>query len=94
MAVYYCALEAIQNTTKHAGPAATITIRLFQIRDGIGFVFEDDGLGFDQETNLPQSGLTNIRQRVEALGGVVRIFSTPGKGTAIRGSIPDRGARL
>src|SRR6185369_16796947 len=28
MAVYYCCLEAIQNAVKHAGPGATVTIRL------------------------------------------------------------------
>ena len=93
MAVYYCALEAIQNTVKHAGAGATLTIDLFETRDGIGFLFDDDGAGFDQRTVTFGSGLTNIRDRVGSLGGVVQITSSVGHGTTIRGSIPDGSSR-
>ena len=90
MAVYYCALEAIQNTIKHGGSGASVTIRLAERQGGIDFVFEDDGVGFVPVNVAPGSGLTNIRDRIEALGGEVRVDSSVGHGTVIRGSVPDR----
>jgi signal transduction histidine kinase len=89
LAVYYCALEAIQNTIKHAGAGATVTIRLFESSDGLGFRIEDDGSGFDSGNVSSGSGLINIVERVEDLGGLVSVVSSVGKGTVISGSIPD-----
>jgi signal transduction histidine kinase len=89
LAVYYCALEAIQNTIKHAGAGAAVTIRLFETGDGIGFTIEDDGSGFDLETVVSGSGLGNMIERVEDLGGLVSVASAVGIGTVISGSIPD-----
>jgi signal transduction histidine kinase len=40
----------------------------------------------------PGAGLTNIRDRLAALGGVVTIESTPGVGTRIGGIVPANGA--
>ncbi len=90
LAVYYCSLEAIQNSIKHAGPTASVTVRLFESSNGIGFAIEDDGLGFDADAVALGSGLQNIRERVAALGGTVSVDSRPGRGTVISGSIPDR----
>ena len=92
LAVYYCVLEAIQNTTKHGGSGASVTVRLFERPQGVGFVIEDDGIGFHPEAVVPGSGLFNIRERIHALGGDVSVSSTPGRGTVISGSIPDAGA--
>ena len=46
-AVYYCCLEALQNATKHAGPAAHIAAHL-SAKDGeLRLEVSDDGPGFD-----------------------------------------------
>ena len=89
LAVYYCCLEGIQNTTKHAGASATVTIRLTEELDGIGFSIEDDGVGFDTSSTSTGSGLQNIAQRISSLGGRVEIRSEPGRGTVISGVAPD-----
>jgi signal transduction histidine kinase len=47
---------------------------------------EDDGRGFDPADAATRSrrlGLTSMRERAEALGGVLSIESAPGKGTTI-----------
>jgi signal transduction histidine kinase len=46
-ALYFCALEAIQNATKHAGPGAAVTVTLGRRGDDIQFAVDDDGSGFD-----------------------------------------------
>jgi signal transduction histidine kinase len=35
-------------------------------------------------------GLTSMRDRIGALSGQVEIISTPGRGTTIRATVPDR----
>ncbi|HET7235022.1 MAG TPA: GAF domain-containing sensor histidine kinase, partial [Actinomycetota bacterium] len=85
-AVYFCVLEALQNMGKYAD-ATSARIGLAQ-RDGhLMFEVVDDGVGFDL-TSAHGTGLTNMRDRVEAVGGTLRIASNLGEGTAIRGRIP------
>jgi signal transduction histidine kinase len=85
-AVYFCCLEALQNIAKYAD-ANDATIRLGRSNGDLTFEVEDDGRGFDQGT-VGGSGLTNMRDRVEAVGGTLQVSSTPGSGTTIRGRIP------
>jgi signal transduction histidine kinase len=89
LAVYYCCLEGIQNATKHGGAGATVTIRLTEEPEGIGFSIEDDGVGFDTSSISTGSGLQNIAQRIGSLDGWVEIRSEPGHGTVISGVAPD-----
>jgi signal transduction histidine kinase len=90
LCVYYCCLEAIQNAIKHAGPGASVSVRLFETGEGIGFEVADDGVGFDPGAVAEGSGLHNIRERVASVGGTVEVSSVPGRGTRITGTIPDR----
>ncbi len=46
-------------------------------------VVEDDGVGFDPSAPTARFGLAGIRERVEMLGGNLRIESSPGNGTAV-----------
>jgi signal transduction histidine kinase len=59
-------------------------------RDDGDLVFSvtDDGRGFDPATTPAGSGLQNMSDRVEALGGSLTIESTPGDGTTVSGRIP------
>ncbi len=88
--VYFCCLECLQNTAKHAGPGTSATVRLSERHGRVGFVVEDDGPGFDPARVSGGSGLTNLRDRVTALGGTLDVDSAPGRGTRITGEIPDR----
>ncbi len=86
-AVYFCCLEALQNSTKHAGAGqARIWIR---IQDGsLCFTVSDDGAGFDARRTPAGAGLRNMADRLAALGGRIEIRSAPGQGTAITGHLP------
>jgi signal transduction histidine kinase len=86
-AVYFCCLEAIQNATKHAG-ASSISINLSDGGPELRFDVRDDGVGFGSKGAPTGSGLTNMRDRLAAVGGALEIRSAPGKGTAIRGRVP------
>jgi signal transduction histidine kinase len=92
-AVYFCVLEALQNVQKYAS-ASRATIRLSDRGGKLSFEVEDDGGGFDVATTPRGSGLTNIADRVDALGGGLEISSAPGRGTRLRGTVPVHAAAL
>jgi signal transduction histidine kinase len=46
-------------------------------------VVEDDGHGFDPAAPTSRLGLAGIRERVELLGGRLRVESSPDAGTAV-----------
>jgi signal transduction histidine kinase len=86
--VYYCRLEALQNAAKHAGPDATVVVRLREDDRDLVFEVQDDGQGFDVRSVERRAGLANIAERVEAVGGRASIDSSPGEGTRIVGRLP------
>jgi len=88
VAVYFCCLEALQNVAKHAGPGASATVKLRQ--DGALLYFEvrDFGAGFSPQAASRGSGLSNMRDRIEAVGGTLEVSSGRGQGTLVRGSVP------
>ncbi|MEV1179130.1 histidine kinase, partial [Nonomuraea sp. NPDC049784] len=86
-AVYFCCLEAIQNAGKYAGPGATIQVSIQAEPGRLSFAVSDDGVGFDTRGNEGH-GFVNMTDRLGAIGGVLRVESTPGSGTTVRGDIP------
>ncbi|MGH2546386.1 MAG: histidine kinase [Actinomycetota bacterium] len=86
-AVYFCVLEALQNVAKYA-EATSAAVRLAEEDGHLVFTVTDDGRGFDPEVTPRGSGLQNMADRLEALGGTVEIRSAADHGTTIRGRIP------
>jgi signal transduction histidine kinase len=86
-AVYFCVLEALQNIQKYAG-ASRATVRIRADDGALSFEIEDDGRGFDATSMRRGAGLTNMADRLDALGGGVEIDSAPGQGTRLRGRLP------
>ena len=86
-AVYFCCLEAMQNASKHAPDAQAVTVALGE-REGLVFEIRDDGAGFDRAATSPGVGLTNMHDRVAAVGGAVEVTSSPDGGTVVAGRIP------
>jgi signal transduction histidine kinase len=85
--VYFSCSEALQNACKHARGATQVTISVW--REGrLRFEVRDDGAGFDVNATPYGAGLLNLSDRLTTLGGALTIESTPGRGTALRGSIP------
>ncbi len=85
--VYSCCSEALQNACKHATGATAVTISVWQDRQ-LHFEVRDDGVGFDPRTVAYGAGLTNLTDRLEAVGGTVMIQSARDRGTVVRGSLP------
>jgi len=86
-AVYFTCAEALQNATKH-GRAGRIEIRLDATTDAVFFLVHDDGAGFDPTWDGRGTGLRGMRDRVEAVGGVLQVSSAPGRGTTVSGQVP------
>jgi signal transduction histidine kinase len=87
--VYFCVLEALQNVVKHA-QATSVHV---EFREGDGsllFEVSDDGAGFDPTTIDHGSGLANLADRLDTLGGELLVESAPGSGTTVRGRVPLR----
>jgi signal transduction histidine kinase/plastocyanin len=86
-AVYFCVLEAIQNVAKYAGATGAI-VGLEATEDGLTFTVSDDGRGFDPLATSRGSGLQNMEDRLEALGGGLTVTSSPGHGAEVAGWLP------
>ena len=85
--VYFCVLEALQNVQKYA--AASLVVVVLREHEGtLTFEVSDDGTGFDVAAAKRGAGLTNMADRLDALGGTIQVTSYPGEGTRITGSLP------
>lgn len=86
-AVYFCALEALNNVVKYSG-ASSARVRLAQSNGDLTFEVSDDGAGFDTDRTSYGTGLRGMADRLEVIGGVLEVRSAPGMGTSITGRIP------
>jgi signal transduction histidine kinase len=86
-ALYFCVLEARQNTQKYAqAPSATVCLR--ETGNQLTVEVVDSGRGFYVSTTILGDGLTNMEDRLDALGGTMNIASSPGNGTMLRATVP------
>jgi len=80
--------EALSNVGRHAS-ATTCRVSLQRAPEGdVTLEVDDDGHGFDVARPVSGMGLTNLRERVDALHGSLEVASTPGEGTTIRATFP------
>jgi signal transduction histidine kinase len=86
-ALYFCTLEALQNIQKYAG-ASAVTVRVHGEVGQLRVEVSDDGCGFDVTAVARGAGLTNMEDRLEALGGELRIESVPTRGTTLSARVP------
>jgi signal transduction histidine kinase len=84
--VYFCVLEALQNVQKYA-QASHVEVRLHSEGDGLTFEVSDDGVGFDTAIAKKGAGLINMADRLDALGGALKVTSRPGGGTTVSGTL-------
>jgi len=87
-AVYFCCVEALQNAARHAGQDAAATVRVWLEGAALHFEVADDGVGFADGLAERGAGLTNMSDRLGAVGGRLTIESKPGEGTRVRGAVP------
>jgi len=68
--------------------AASAVLKLDDSDGVLTFEVIDNGAGFDAASVARGAGLTNMTDRIDALGGSLEVSSTPGSGTQIHGSLP------
>lgn len=86
-AIYFCCLEALTNASKHAEGATGAWVDIAEAGE-LRFEVRDDGCGFSPSDPGRGAGLTNMRDRLDAVGGALTVSSEPGHGTSIRGMAP------
>ncbi|MGB3441296.1 MAG: sensor histidine kinase [Actinophytocola sp.] len=79
--------ESLTNVYRHAGPA-TATVTLGYRPDELTVRVEDDGRGGAEPSPGTGSGLTGMRQRVEALSGTFSAGPKPGGGYRVTATFP------
>ena len=84
-AVYFVCSEALANVAKYA-EATRVTIDVATASGRVVATIADDGVGGADSRG--GSGLRGLRDRVEALGGRLRVESPPGAGTTIEAVLP------
>jgi signal transduction histidine kinase len=85
VAAYYVVSESLANVGKHAR-ATSATVGVARIDGQIVVEIVDDGIGgADSESG---SGLRGLADRVEALGGRLRVWTPLGGGTRVRAEMP------
>jgi signal transduction histidine kinase len=91
IAAYRIVQEALTNVTRHA-QANSCRVYMQRLAHTLLVTVEDDGRGFDPQAigRAPHRGLglVGIRERVVAAGGILRLESSPGKGTRVSVELP------
>ena len=84
--------EALHNVAKHAGTRQveiSVQAPSSRVRDGMWrFTLTDAGKGFDPDQVTQGLGLSLMRERAQRIGGMLDIWSSPGRGTRIVLQIP------
>ena len=85
VAAYYVVAESLTNITKHAH-ATDASVGVARVNGDLVVEIVDDGIGgADTEHG---SGIRGLADRVEALGGRLRVWTPVGGGTRVKAEIP------
>lgn len=87
-AAFFLVSEALTNVLKHAR-ADGVTIRIARADGSLFLDVSDDGVGLPTASRLG-SGLTGMRDRIEAVGGRLSISGRPGGGTTLCAQLTER----
>lgn len=80
--------EGLANVTKHSG-ASHASIEVTGTGNAIALVIADTGVGFDPDAvGSCGLGLLDIRQRLDRVGGSLRVSSRAGEGTRLEATVP------
>lgn len=84
-AAYFVCSEALANVAKYAS-ASRVAVSVRSSGGRVRIEIQDDGVGGADPTR--GSGIRGLTDRVETLGGTLRVDSAPGKGTRLVAEIP------
>ena len=92
--IFLVCKESMHNVMKHSG-ATEFTLTLRRSRGRLEILMKDDGRGFSTENLLGfGNGLTNMKRRIEEIGGTLTIDSGPGRGTCVALKAPSGEKRI
>ena len=78
--------EALSNTARHAKASSVVVV--CQVGKDVLLTVTDDGVGIPDDVR--SSGLRNMRERAEALGGTFEVARVPEGGTRVVWAVPLR----
>ncbi|WP_246409787.1 sensor histidine kinase [Granulicella aggregans] len=84
--IYRIVQEALHNVVKHAS-ATSVAVSFRSTNETLLLTVEDNGKGF-RPASEKGMGLLGIEERVGRLAGLVRVTSSPDKGTTIQVTLP------
>ena len=90
LSAYRIVQEALTNAMKHAGPGARSTVTVERRRKEVHITVDDDGRGAISEAARQSggNGLRGMRERVQALGGVLEYGPRRGGGFRVHAVLP------
>ena len=88
LAAYRIVQEALTNVRKHAGPDATVRLRVRAEPDAVEIEVHDDGRGAAAASDGRGLGLIGMRERAQARGGTLSAGPAPGGGFTVSARIP------
>jgi signal transduction histidine kinase len=86
LTLYRAAQEGLTNARKHARATHLQVTLDYGNADKVRLAVEDDGLG--SEDSSGGFGLLGVRERVQLLGGAMRVRTTPGQGFSLEVEVP------
>jgi PAS domain S-box-containing protein len=87
LCVFRVLQEALNNAVKHAG-VRQVMVTLHTTSDEIHLSVADRGVGFDPAATNHGLGIISMTERLNLVGGEIRIESCPGAGTTVRVRVP------
>ncbi|MCP9747390.1 7TM diverse intracellular signaling domain-containing protein [Lacihabitans sp. CS3-21] len=85
--IYRILQESFNNVVKHS-KATKIYLKIIRKAQSLEILFQDNGIGFNQNVGVNGQGIIGIKERVALLGGTINITSEIGAGTQILIQIP------
>lgn len=91
--IFQLVRELLFNSVKHSG-AKSASVSVVEVKDFLHIAVRDEGKGFDvnnwrKNKGSSSTGLQNTMNRLDVVGGTLKIESQPGKGTTIVLDIPN-----
>ncbi len=86
MHLYRIVQESLTNIARHAC-ASTVWVRLMEDEGQLLLHVVDDGRGFNPKSISAGYGLTGMRERIEAMSGILCVHAQPGLGTVVEVSL-------
>ena len=89
LCIFRISQEILRNCVKHSG-AEFVQVVLTKTDHAIRVAISDNGCGFDTRSDVMEKGLgfISMQERLRLVGGEIKIYSQPRRGTRIDASVP------